>query len=250
MEYLFDTTRAVVNLIFGGAIERYPRVRFILPHAGGLVPYFAWRLSVSPMIDKRLQAAVAGAGLRRAAALLVRQRAVARRADLGLPRERRRARSDRVRHRLAVRQSARDRRDVKTHESGSPPARAAPRSTAPMRCGCFRNMDDRVRRTRHATGNQYRYAGLAIDLMSDATSPIFSTDHTCPIMSFARAGPNTGPTRSRNFAMQPGVVERHDARAERLVGLADELAARGRHRHARRAQLRIEPVDLGRRRDA
>ena len=55
MEYLFDTTRAVVNLIFGGALERYPRIRFILPHAGGLVPYFAWRLSVSPMIDKRLK---------------------------------------------------------------------------------------------------------------------------------------------------------------------------------------------------
>jgi 6-methylsalicylate decarboxylase len=54
MEYLFDTTRAVVNLVFSGAIERFPRVRFILPHAGGLVPYFAWRLSVSPMIDQRL----------------------------------------------------------------------------------------------------------------------------------------------------------------------------------------------------
>jgi predicted TIM-barrel fold metal-dependent hydrolase len=55
MEYLFDTTRAVVNLTFGGALERYPRIRFILPHAGGLVPYFSWRLSVSPMIDKRLK---------------------------------------------------------------------------------------------------------------------------------------------------------------------------------------------------
>jgi predicted TIM-barrel fold metal-dependent hydrolase len=54
MEYLFDTTRAVVNLIFSGTLARFPRVQFILPHAGGLVPYFAWRLSVSPMIDKRL----------------------------------------------------------------------------------------------------------------------------------------------------------------------------------------------------
>jgi predicted TIM-barrel fold metal-dependent hydrolase len=54
MEYLFDTTRAVVNLIFSGTIERFPRIQFILPHAGGLAPYFAWRLSVSPMIDKRL----------------------------------------------------------------------------------------------------------------------------------------------------------------------------------------------------
>jgi predicted TIM-barrel fold metal-dependent hydrolase len=54
MEYLFDTTRAAVNLIFSGALERFPRIRFILPHAGGVAPYFAWRLSVSPMIDKRL----------------------------------------------------------------------------------------------------------------------------------------------------------------------------------------------------
>jgi predicted TIM-barrel fold metal-dependent hydrolase len=54
MEYLFDTTRAAVNLVFGGAIERYSRIRFVLAHAGGLMPYFAWRLSVSPMIDARL----------------------------------------------------------------------------------------------------------------------------------------------------------------------------------------------------
>jgi predicted TIM-barrel fold metal-dependent hydrolase len=54
MEYLFDTTRAVVNLVFSGAIARFSRIRFILPHAGGLVPYFAWRLAVSPMIDVRL----------------------------------------------------------------------------------------------------------------------------------------------------------------------------------------------------
>lgn len=55
MEYVFDTTRAAVNLVFSGAIERYPRIRFVLAHAGGLMPYFAWRLSVSPMIDKRLE---------------------------------------------------------------------------------------------------------------------------------------------------------------------------------------------------
>jgi predicted TIM-barrel fold metal-dependent hydrolase len=54
MEYLFDTTRAAVNLVFGGAIERFPRIRFVLAHAGGLVPYFAWRLAVSPMIDARM----------------------------------------------------------------------------------------------------------------------------------------------------------------------------------------------------
>jgi predicted TIM-barrel fold metal-dependent hydrolase len=54
MEYLFDTTRAAVNLVFSGTTERFPRIRFVLAHAGGLMPYFAWRLSVSPMIDARL----------------------------------------------------------------------------------------------------------------------------------------------------------------------------------------------------
>jgi predicted TIM-barrel fold metal-dependent hydrolase len=55
MEYVFDTTRAAVNLVFSGALERFPRIRFVLAHAGGLMPYFAWRLSVSPMIDARLE---------------------------------------------------------------------------------------------------------------------------------------------------------------------------------------------------
>ena len=54
MEYLFDTTRAAVNLVFSGALARFPRIRFILAHAGGVMPYFAWRLSVAPMIDPRL----------------------------------------------------------------------------------------------------------------------------------------------------------------------------------------------------
>jgi predicted TIM-barrel fold metal-dependent hydrolase len=55
IEYPFDTTRAAVNLLFSGALERFPNIRFILSHAGGTLPYLAWRLSVAPMIDKRLQ---------------------------------------------------------------------------------------------------------------------------------------------------------------------------------------------------
>jgi predicted TIM-barrel fold metal-dependent hydrolase len=54
MEYLFDTTRAAVNLTFSGTTERFRRIAFVLAHAGGLMPYFAWRLSVAPMIDARL----------------------------------------------------------------------------------------------------------------------------------------------------------------------------------------------------
>ncbi len=85
MEYVFDTTRAAVNLVFSGAIERFPRIRFVLAHAGGLMPYFAWRLSVSPMIDKRLEQMSPARGLRAAAAVLVRQCAGADRRDLRMP---------------------------------------------------------------------------------------------------------------------------------------------------------------------
>jgi len=54
IEYVFDTTRAAMNLVFSGALVRYPDIRFILAHAGGALPYVAWRLSVAPMIDARL----------------------------------------------------------------------------------------------------------------------------------------------------------------------------------------------------
>jgi predicted TIM-barrel fold metal-dependent hydrolase len=54
IEYPFDTTRAAVNLLFSGALERFCNIRFILSHAGGTLPYLAWRLSVAPMIDERL----------------------------------------------------------------------------------------------------------------------------------------------------------------------------------------------------
>jgi len=54
IEYVFDTTRAAVNLLFSGALERFSAIRFILSHAGGTLPYIAWRLSVAPMIDARL----------------------------------------------------------------------------------------------------------------------------------------------------------------------------------------------------
>ena len=54
VEYPFDTTRAAVNLLFSGALGRFGNIRFILSHAGGTLPFLAWRLSVAPMIDKRL----------------------------------------------------------------------------------------------------------------------------------------------------------------------------------------------------
>jgi 6-methylsalicylate decarboxylase len=52
-EFPFDTTRAAANLVFSGATLRFPRIRFILAHGGGALPYLAWRLSLAPMIDRR-----------------------------------------------------------------------------------------------------------------------------------------------------------------------------------------------------
>lgn len=46
IEFTFDTTRAAVNLVFTGALERYPNARFILSHAGGTLPYLARRISL------------------------------------------------------------------------------------------------------------------------------------------------------------------------------------------------------------
>ena len=45
MEYVFETTRAIANLVTSGSIERHPNIRFITAHAGGAAPYIAARLA-------------------------------------------------------------------------------------------------------------------------------------------------------------------------------------------------------------
>lgn len=40
----FDTTLAASKLVFGGIVERYPRIRWALGHLGGAIPYLAERL--------------------------------------------------------------------------------------------------------------------------------------------------------------------------------------------------------------
>jgi 6-methylsalicylate decarboxylase len=56
VEFTFDTTRAATNLILSGALERFPNIRFILAHAGGTLPFLAWRLMQVPAIDRRFAA--------------------------------------------------------------------------------------------------------------------------------------------------------------------------------------------------
>jgi len=63
IEFVFDTTRAVANLIYSGTLERYPDISFILSHAGGTIPYIAWRLAqgrtIPALHEKAPQGAIA-----------------------------------------------------------------------------------------------------------------------------------------------------------------------------------------------
>ena len=55
-EFTFDTSRAALNLIWTGTVTRFPRIRWILSHAGGTTPFLAWRwslLDLHPTIRER-----------------------------------------------------------------------------------------------------------------------------------------------------------------------------------------------------
>ena len=45
VDFVYETTRTVAELIYTGTMARTPDIRMILSHAGGTVPYLAWRLS-------------------------------------------------------------------------------------------------------------------------------------------------------------------------------------------------------------
>jgi predicted TIM-barrel fold metal-dependent hydrolase len=44
IEFPFDTTRTVTNLVYSGTLDRCPNIRFILPHAGGTLPFLVTRI--------------------------------------------------------------------------------------------------------------------------------------------------------------------------------------------------------------
>lgn len=60
LEFVCDTTRAAVNLILSGTLERYPRIRWILAHAGGFLPYAAWRVSLANALPQFAEQAPLG----------------------------------------------------------------------------------------------------------------------------------------------------------------------------------------------
>jgi predicted TIM-barrel fold metal-dependent hydrolase len=61
VEFVFDTTRAVANLIYSGTLEKYPDIRFIVSHAGGTIPFVAGRLAQGRFIPKLQDKAPQGA---------------------------------------------------------------------------------------------------------------------------------------------------------------------------------------------
>jgi 6-methylsalicylate decarboxylase len=51
IEFMFDTTRAVTNLLYAGTLDRFPNIKLIVPHGGATLPVLADRiLATSPLI--------------------------------------------------------------------------------------------------------------------------------------------------------------------------------------------------------
>ena len=54
IEYPFDTTRAIMSLVFGGTVTRCPDINFIFAHGGGTVPMLAHRVANLVLVRKDL----------------------------------------------------------------------------------------------------------------------------------------------------------------------------------------------------
>lgn len=47
MDFPYDTARTALHLALNGVPGRYPRIKMILPHAGGFLPYVGHRFAVA-----------------------------------------------------------------------------------------------------------------------------------------------------------------------------------------------------------
>ena len=57
VEFIFDTARTVMNLIYSGTLDRCPGISWIVPHGGGALPVLSARLdAVRLMAPERCQA--------------------------------------------------------------------------------------------------------------------------------------------------------------------------------------------------
>lgn len=46
-EYPLETTRSVMDMIYKNRMTQYPNIKWIISHAGGTIPYLAYRLSIA-----------------------------------------------------------------------------------------------------------------------------------------------------------------------------------------------------------
>lgn len=51
IEFLFETARTVIDFVLSGAAARYPRIRLIVPHLGGVLPLLTERVEEFRTID-------------------------------------------------------------------------------------------------------------------------------------------------------------------------------------------------------
>jgi len=61
-ELVFDTTRAIANLLHTGTLAKHPNIRFIMSHMGGVTPFLLFRLSGfddDPKVRERIPDGVA-----------------------------------------------------------------------------------------------------------------------------------------------------------------------------------------------
>ena len=55
LEYVFDTSRALTNLMLSGAVDRYPGISWIFSHCGGVLPYISRRLEIAEPLPELAQ---------------------------------------------------------------------------------------------------------------------------------------------------------------------------------------------------
>jgi predicted TIM-barrel fold metal-dependent hydrolase len=61
-ELTFDTTRAITNMLYTGMLAKYPNIRWIMPHMGGVAPFLLFRLcglDDDPKVRERIPDGVA-----------------------------------------------------------------------------------------------------------------------------------------------------------------------------------------------
>jgi 6-methylsalicylate decarboxylase len=46
LEFIFETTRSISDLVLSGVLERFPNLRVIVPHAGAALPILVERIEL------------------------------------------------------------------------------------------------------------------------------------------------------------------------------------------------------------